>query len=71
MPPARGASRAALGQFTCAQLIELSAKAGELFLSGTLPLGDGKAGEPADRDRLSIGFGGTILVSCERLLTSL
>jgi len=35
-----GASRAALNQFTCAQLIELSAKAGELFLNGTLPLGD-------------------------------
>ncbi|MEQ2007357.1 MAG: aldehyde dehydrogenase family protein [Limisphaerales bacterium] len=35
------ASRAALKQFTCAQLIELSAKAGDLFLNGTLPLGDG------------------------------
>jgi len=35
------ASRAALKRFTCAQLIELSAKAGDLFLNGTLPLGDG------------------------------
>jgi len=35
-----GASRAALNQFTCAQLIKLSAQAGELFLNGTLPLGD-------------------------------
>ncbi len=35
-----GAGRAALDKFTCAQLIELSAKAGELFLNGTLPLGD-------------------------------
>ena len=34
-------SRAALKKFTCAQLIELSAKAGDLFLNGTLPLGDG------------------------------
>ena len=34
------ASRAALKRFTCAQLIELSAKAGDLFLNGTLPLGD-------------------------------
>jgi acyl-CoA reductase-like NAD-dependent aldehyde dehydrogenase len=33
-------SRAALNGFTIAQLIELSAKAGELFLNGTLPLGD-------------------------------
>jgi hypothetical protein len=35
-----GASRVALDKFTCAQLIELSAKAGELFLNGILPLGD-------------------------------
>jgi len=33
-------SRAALKKFTVAQLIELSAKAGELFLGGTLPFGD-------------------------------
>jgi hypothetical protein len=33
-------SRAALKKFTVAQLIEISAQAGELFLSGTLPLGD-------------------------------
>ncbi len=33
-------SRAALKKFTTAQLINLSAKAGELFLNGTLPLGD-------------------------------
>jgi acyl-CoA reductase-like NAD-dependent aldehyde dehydrogenase len=33
-------ARAALKKFTCAQLIELSAKAGDLFLNGTLPLGD-------------------------------
>lgn len=35
-----GASRTALNKFTCAQLIELSAKAGELFINGILPLGD-------------------------------
>ncbi len=34
------AARAALRPFTCAQLIELSAKAGDFFLNGTLPLGD-------------------------------
>lgn len=34
------ASRAALNKFTVAQLIALSAKAGDLFLNGTLPLGD-------------------------------
>lgn len=34
------AGRAALRRFTCAQLIEMSGKAGELFLNGTLPLGD-------------------------------
>ena len=33
-------SRAALKRFTVAQLIEISAKAGELFLNGTLPCGD-------------------------------
>ena len=33
-------ARSALKKFTCAQLIELSAKAGDLFLNGTLPLGD-------------------------------
>jgi acyl-CoA reductase-like NAD-dependent aldehyde dehydrogenase len=33
-------ARAALKKFTVAQLIEISAKAGELFLHGTLPLGD-------------------------------
>ncbi|HZV33843.1 MAG TPA: aldehyde dehydrogenase family protein, partial [Verrucomicrobiae bacterium] len=33
-------SRAALKKFTTAQLLEISAKAGELFLEGTLPLGD-------------------------------
>jgi hypothetical protein len=35
-----GASRAALKKFTVAQLMEISARAGELFLNGTLPLGD-------------------------------
>ena len=35
-----GESRAALKKFTVAQLIELCAKAGDLFLNGTLPLGD-------------------------------
>ena len=33
-------ARAALKKFTCAELIELSAKAGEHFLNGTLPWGD-------------------------------
>src|SRR5262245_35000572 len=33
-------ARAALKKFTCSQLIELSAKAGEHFLNGTLPWGD-------------------------------
>src|SRR5579872_6505661 len=33
-------SRAILKKFTTAQLIEISAKVGELFLDGTLPLGD-------------------------------
>jgi len=34
------AARAALRKFTVAELIELSAKAGEFFLNGTVPLGD-------------------------------
>lgn len=33
-------SRAALKKFTVAQLIDICAKTGELFLNGTLPLGD-------------------------------
>ena len=33
-------ARAALKKFTVAQLIEISAKAGDLFLNGTLPFGD-------------------------------
>ncbi len=35
-----GSAREALRPFTVAQLIDLSAKTGELFLNGTLPLGD-------------------------------
>lgn len=35
-----GESRAALKKFTVKQLMELSAKAGDLFLNGTLPFGD-------------------------------
>src|SRR5580658_3046758 len=35
-----GEARAALKKFSVAQLIEISARAGELFLHGTLPLGD-------------------------------
>lgn len=33
-------ARAALKKFTCAELMEMSAKAGDHFLNGTLPLGD-------------------------------
>jgi acyl-CoA reductase-like NAD-dependent aldehyde dehydrogenase len=33
-------ARAALKKFTVAELIEITAKAGDLFLNGTLPLGD-------------------------------
>jgi acyl-CoA reductase-like NAD-dependent aldehyde dehydrogenase len=36
-----GESQAALAKFTVAELIEMSAKAGELFVNSTLPLGDG------------------------------
>lgn len=42
------AARAALGRFSVAELIELSAKAGELFLNGTLPLGGGGHTQSAD-----------------------
>ena len=42
-------SRAALKKFSVAQLIDISAKAGELFLNGTLPFGDkGHAQAPED-----------------------
>ena len=43
------AARAALKKFSCAQLIELCAKAGDLFVNGTLPLGDkGHTRSPQD-----------------------
>ncbi len=41
-------SRAALKKFTVAQLIAISAKAGDLFLNGTLPLGDKGHTQSAD-----------------------
>jgi acyl-CoA reductase-like NAD-dependent aldehyde dehydrogenase len=41
-------ARAALAKFTVAQLIDLSAKAGEHFLNGTLPLGDKGHTQSAD-----------------------
>jgi hypothetical protein len=43
-----GEGRAALRKFTVAQLVEISAKAGDLFLSGTLPLGDRGHTQSAD-----------------------
>jgi len=44
-----GEARAALKKFSIAQLIEMSTRAGELFLNGTLPLGDqGHTQSPAD-----------------------
>lgn len=43
-----GEAQAALKKFTVAQLIELSAKAGDLFLNGTLPLGDKGHTQSAD-----------------------
>src|SRR5688572_15930202 len=42
-------SRAALKKFSVAELIEISAKAGELFLNGKLPVGNrGHAQAPED-----------------------
>ena len=43
-----GEARAALKKFTVAQLIAMSAKAGELFLNGTVPLGDKGHTQSAD-----------------------
>jgi acyl-CoA reductase-like NAD-dependent aldehyde dehydrogenase len=44
-----GSARASLKKFTCNQLIEISKKAGELFLGATLPLGDkGHTQSPED-----------------------
>ncbi len=43
-----GEARAALKKFTVAQLIAMSAKAGEHFLNGTLPLGDKGHTQSAD-----------------------
>src|SRR4051812_23943690 len=44
-----GESRAALKKFTVAQLIDISVKAGDLFLNATLPLGDrGHTQSPKD-----------------------
>ena len=43
-----GTAREALARFTVAELIALSAQAGELFLNGTLPLGDRGHTQSAD-----------------------
>ncbi len=43
-----GEARAALKKFSVAELIAMSAKAGELFLNGTLPLGDKGHTQSAD-----------------------
>lgn len=43
-----GEARAALRKFTVAELVEISAKAGEFFLNGTLPLGDRGHTQSAD-----------------------
>ena len=43
-----GQAREALRKFSTAELIAISAKAGELFLEGTLPLGDGGHMQSAD-----------------------
>jgi len=43
-----GPARAALNRFSVAELMDLSAKAGELFLRGTLPLGDRGHTQSAD-----------------------
>ena len=43
-----GVARAALNQFTIAELMAMSAKAGDLFLNGTLPLGDRGHTQSAD-----------------------
>ena len=45
-------SRAALKKFSVAQLVEISAKAGELFLQGTLPLG-GKDGTQSPQEYIA------------------
>lgn len=42
-------SRAVLNQFSVAQLVEISAKAGEQFLNGTLPLGDQGHGQSPEQ----------------------
>ena len=44
-----GDARAALRKFSVAELIEISSKAGELFLNGTLPLGDKGHTQSADQ----------------------
>src|SRR5262245_59567778 len=43
------AARAALRRFTCAQLIDLSAQAGEHFVNGTLSCGDQGHNQTADQ----------------------
>ena len=43
-----GEARAALKKFTVAQLIEICAKAGDIFLSNKLPLGDGGHAQSTD-----------------------
>ena len=63
-------SRAALKKFTVAQLIELSVKAGELFLKETLPLGDkGHTQSPAQYIETLSSTSGLPHVMVQRNLT--
>jgi acyl-CoA reductase-like NAD-dependent aldehyde dehydrogenase len=65
-------SRAALKKFTVAQLIEISAKAGELFLNGTLPLGDkGHTQSPDDYVRTLSSTSGLPHVMVRRNMTKI
>ncbi len=44
-----GQARAALREFTCGELVEITKRAGEIFLNGTLPVGtDGAMQSPED-----------------------
>ncbi|MEI6713811.1 MAG: aldehyde dehydrogenase family protein [Verrucomicrobiota bacterium] len=62
-----GEARAALKKFTVAQLVEISSKAGELFLNGTLPLGDkGHMQSPDDYVKTLSGTSGLPHVMVKR-----
>ena len=62
-----GEARAALKKFSVEQLIEITAKAGEFFLNGTLPLGDKGHTQTPEEFIATLPSSGNMKVVCNRI----